>query len=328
MSKAIPVAILGFRPAERTSLLSYFRLAARRVPGYESVLGVDDAQFVIADADEPGVVALLQELGRTRDAVFIGANAPSEAGASLMRPVDPVLAMRRLDALLGQHDKSPTAAAVGWRFTPLEPVAAAPAAPAAVNAARVRALAATADVPKVAQRANAVNQAGHETAGTPGSLRQSHVPAPMAARALLVDDSEIALHFLHRQLAGFGLEVDVAHHSDQAMYMLVDQPYDIVFVDVDLGDKSRVDGFTLCHQIRHQMQLPSGQPPMVVMVSAFQDSVNKVRGTLAGAEGFLGKPLQRPALEKLLERQGLLHSVPTGTALSPQRPPNLSIRPA
>jgi len=62
---------------------------------------------------------------------------------------------------------------------------------------------------------------------------------------------------------------------------------------------------------------------MVVMVSAFHDPVDQVRGTLAGAEAYLGKPLELPALDRLLGRQGLYRPLgqPGGGAHRPgQRP--------
>jgi hypothetical protein len=54
---------------------------------------------------------------------------------------------------------------------------------------------------------------------------------------------------------------------------------------------------------------------MVVMVSAFHDPVDRVRGTLAGAEGFLGKPLDPIALARLMQGFGL-----AGALAPPGRP--------
>ncbi len=127
----------------------------------------------------------------------------------------------------------------------------------------------------------------------------------VASRALLVDDSEIALHYLRRQLEPRGVQADLARHSDRALDLLAQQAYGVVFLDLDLGEESRVDGLTLCQQIRTRLIYPGGQPPRVVMVSAFNDPVHRVRGALAGAEGFLGKPLDARALGRLLQCFGL-----------------------
>ena len=132
---------------------------------------------------------------------------------------------------------------------------------------------------------------------------------------MLVDDSEVALHFLKRQLQGYGLECDLARDSDRALDLLNHHAYGLVFLDLDLGPDSRSDGLTLCHQIRYRLHYPGGRAPMVVMVSAFHDPVDQVRGTLAGAEAYLGKPLDLPALDRLLGRQGLYRPLgPAGAA--------------
>lgn len=153
------------------------------------------------------------------------------------------------------------------------------------------------------------------------ALRQRRREPPGAPqivpRVLLVDDSEVALHFLRRQLEGYGLQIDMARDSDRALDLLTHHAYGIVFADLDLGEHSRADGLTLCHQIRHRLLYPGGKAPMVVMVSAFHDPVDEVRGTLAGAEAYLGKPLDLNRLDRLLQRQGLVRQMPAAVAAQP-----------
>ena len=150
--------------------------------------------------------------------------------------------------------------------------------------------------------------------------RTAQLPPVAPTRALLVDDSEIALHFLRRQLERYRLQIDFARHSDRALDLLTHHRYGFVFLDLDLGDESRVDGLTLCHQIRTRLLHPGGVAPMVVMVSAFHDPVYQVRGTLAGAEAHLGKPLDPLALDRLMQRKGLSAAPGTAPAPPPTRP--------
>ena len=56
---------------------------------------------------------------------------------------------------------------------------------------------------------------------------------------------------------------------------------------------------------------------MVVMVSSHQAEVDRVRGTLAGCDAYLGKPLIEADLDRLLRRQGLK---PTAAAAAPTSP--------
>ena len=79
MTAPIPVALLGFSAFERSALASYFRIAEQRQPRYQHVLDIDEARFIVADADQSGVPDLLQALGRVGDAVFIGAHSPARS---------------------------------------------------------------------------------------------------------------------------------------------------------------------------------------------------------------------------------------------------------
>ena len=272
MPAPFPVAILGFNPDDRKLLGELLQRTARRTPAYKTVLGVDDARFVIADAAQPEVVALLRTLGRTADAVFVGGPAPAGAAAQLTGPVDPSRLLHQLDSLLARRDGSPLASAPPSRATAVLSHPPSPWHQDRDDARRKRA------------------------------ALQLQQPRP---RVLLVDDSEIALHYLRRQLQRYRLEVDTARTGERALQLLAQHSYGLVFMDLDLGPDSLVDGFDLCHQICHGLQHPGGKPPAVVMVSAFHGPVDQVRGTLSGAVAYLGKPLDCALLDTLLQRQGL-----------------------
>jgi len=54
--------------------------------------------------------------------------------------------------------------------------------------------------------------------------------------ALLVDDSELALRFLQKKLAPYGLITECVANSEAAMKRLAQRRYDFVFLDMELGD--------------------------------------------------------------------------------------------
>jgi two-component system, cell cycle response regulator len=97
------VALQGFSEFERSALASYFRLAGDRFPAYEQTDSPDNARFIVADADHPGVVEQVVNAGRVADTVFIGAQAPEGALAWMMRPIDPLHVLRELDGVVGQR---------------------------------------------------------------------------------------------------------------------------------------------------------------------------------------------------------------------------------
>jgi two-component system, cell cycle response regulator len=300
--EAIHVAVLGFSAFERAALVAHFKLADGRIPSYEIVLDIDDARFVIADSDQSGVGELLHELGRTDDAVFVGASGPPEAAALIMRPIDPSHVMRELDRLLEQREhpsSQPMPLGLPSGHGPLHALGAGAAAAAAADAPSRR--------------------ADDAARGSSEPARRRHRPLPPPAlpvrRALLVDDSEIALHFLHRMLEPYGVAADFAYDSAEALERLAALPYGIVFLDVDLGEGSEFDGLELCKQIKQRRATVVGRQPLIVLVSAFNDAVHRVRGTFAGADAFLAKPLDRVALDRLLTGLGL-----PGANLAPALP--------
>jgi len=106
--------------------------------------------------------------------------------------------------------------------------------------------------------------------------------------ALLVDDSEIALRFLELKLGELGLRSRGVTDSDAALAQLDRQEFNYVFLDVELGPGSKLDGLALCRHIKRRTK----RPPVVAMVSAHATQTDRVRGSLAGCDAYLGKPLQ------------------------------------
>ena len=93
------VALRGFSDFERSTLGLCFRLAPTRVPAYEEVDDLAQADFIVADADAAGVIATLSQADRLADVVFIGARPVAGALAHARRPIDPINVVRELDAL-------------------------------------------------------------------------------------------------------------------------------------------------------------------------------------------------------------------------------------
>jgi CheY-like chemotaxis protein len=129
-------------------------------------------------------------------------------------------------------------------------------------------------------------------------------PAP-PMRALVVDDSEIAQRFLQLRLERYGLLIDCATGSEPALSLLTRHSYDFAFLDMELGEASRLDGLALCQAVRrhYATRVP---PVTVVLVTAHTGELDRVRGMLAGCDALLGKPLDETQLDRLLGRHGLV----------------------
>jgi CheY-like chemotaxis protein len=260
--------LLGFGEFERQALTSYLRLAGSRALVYKQVDSIADADFVIADADHPGAIDSVLAADRVVDTVFIGAQAPDGALAWAMRPIDPLQVFRDLDATVTLRQAN--------RPAPASSNAATPSAPA----------------------------------NTPPSpeppMRRADDVAQMPA-ALVVDDSEIAQRFLQRQLHALGLRTECAAHSTRALELLAAQRFDVVFLDVELGPMSEVDGLALCQHIKQTYLAPGkGLAPKVVMISAHAGPTDRVRGTFAGCDAYMAKPMDDEALTRELRELGIL----------------------
>ena len=157
----------------------------------------------------------------------------------------------------------------------------------------------------------AARDGAHPAPAPTAAARSATSPAPPArCTALVVDDSTLAQRFLSSRLQTWGLAAECVGNSGQAMERLAQDSYDFVFLDVELGADSELDGLALCRHIKHDHPLSGA---LLVMVSAHDSELDRVRGTLAGCDAYLGKPLRAAELERLLQRQGL-HRLPPPAA--------------
>ena len=296
MSSPHSVCLLGFSDFERRALALQFRLAASRTPAYTLVAGIDEARFLVVDGDAKSAVQRALEAGRLAHCVFVGVGAaPKGALARLRRPIDALSLLRELDAAVLQL-QGPSAFAAA--AAPAAPSAAPP--PARLTATPARPPAAAPPPAARAQPAAPDSQWSQLAERFPDRA-DVRPAAPATARdprcdALLVDDSEIALKFLELKLGELGLRSRGVTDSDAALAQLAKNDFNYVFLDVELGPLSKLDGLALCRHIKRR----SNRPPVIAMVSAHATQTDRVRGSLAGCDAYLGKPLQPSELRAVV----------------------------
>jgi CheY-like chemotaxis protein len=291
------VCLLGFSDFERRALAMQFGLAGRRVPSYTLVATPQEASFLVVDADAKSAVQRALDAGRLADSLLVGGGmAPAGALARLKRPIDALSLLRELDAavLRSQGPAALQAAATQPKAAlpvaaPPQPAApvqprtsppARPAKPAAVGGATMPGLLDS----QLSDLADLFPDRAQAGTDTPGSATKEP-----RCDALLVDDSEIALRFLEIKLGELGLRSRTATDSDAALEQLNQHEFKYVFLDVELGTSSRMDGLALCRHIKRMRR--ATRPPVVAMVSAHATQTDRVRGSLAGCDAYLGKPL-------------------------------------
>jgi len=110
-------------------------------------------------------------------------------------------------------------------------------------------------------------------------------------RILAVEDEPAILRMLERGLEGAGHQVVTADNGEDGAALALDETVDLVLLDISLPE---LDGYGVLARIRGKRpDLP------VLMLTARDDIVNKVRALDRGADDYLTKPF---AFEELLAR--------------------------
>ena len=124
------------------------------------------------------------------------------------------------------------------------------------------------------------------------ALRRRHP----GARVLLAEDNPVNAEVAQAILEEAGLVVDLATDGEQAVAMALRGSYRLVLMDMQMP---RLDGLDACRAIRRQM--PNDTLPVIAMTAnAFAE--DRAQCQAAGMDDFISKPVDPPALYRLLLR--------------------------
>ncbi|MGB7286522.1 MAG: PleD family two-component system response regulator [Salaquimonas sp.] len=112
----------------------------------------------------------------------------------------------------------------------------------------------------------------------------------MTARILVVDDIEANVRLLEARLMAEYFQVLTANCGKDALEICANGQCDIVLLDVMMPE---MDGFEVCRRLKAD---PKTMHIPVVMVTALDQSEDRVLGLTAGADDFLTKPVNDLAL--------------------------------
>ncbi|HTV37732.1 MAG TPA: PleD family two-component system response regulator [Xanthobacteraceae bacterium] len=112
----------------------------------------------------------------------------------------------------------------------------------------------------------------------------------MTARVLVVDDVAANVKLLEARLSAEYFDVITAMNGTQALAICERAECDLVLLDVMMPD---MDGLEVCRRLKTN---PATQHIPVIMVTALDQSSDRVRGLEAGADDFLTKPIPDLAL--------------------------------
>ena len=115
-----------------------------------------------------------------------------------------------------------------------------------------------------------------------------------AFRVLLIDDNPYALQTVQSALVGTGYEVDTATTGAEGLEKAVAAPPDVVLLDLVMPGMS---GIEVLRQLRSNPVLAEVS---IVVVTSLDDRATRLEALGAGADEFLGKPINVPELRARL----------------------------
>ncbi len=118
--------------------------------------------------------------------------------------------------------------------------------------------------------------------------------------ALVVDDNSVNLIVAVNVLKKYGLDTAKASSGAQALEMLSDVRFDLLFLDLRMP---KMNGLEVLEKIRANPELYDQKMPVIILTASEEAEMEELRNRLEelGIAGFLGKPIDRRALEEVLE---------------------------
>lgn len=117
-----------------------------------------------------------------------------------------------------------------------------------------------------------------------------------AGRALVVDDSPTVRKQIELGLRLQNVAVEFAETGEQGLALIAANAYDIVFLDVVLPG---IDGYQVCRAIKKD-KLRRHTP--VVMLTGKSSTFDRVKGSLAGCDTYLTKPVENAVFQNVLKK--------------------------
>ncbi len=115
-------------------------------------------------------------------------------------------------------------------------------------------------------------------------------------RVLVVDDSPTVRKQIELGLLPYRVTVDLAETGERALELIARQTYVLVFLDVVLPG---TDGYQVCKSIKKQAITKKTR---VVMLTGKSSPFDRVRGTLAGCDAYLTKPVESKTFQGVLQK--------------------------
>lgn len=109
----------------------------------------------------------------------------------------------------------------------------------------------------------------------------------MTAKILIIEDDMDIAQIEADYLDAAGMEPTIATTGDEGLKLGLSGEFDLVLLDLMLPG---IDGFEVCRRLREQTDVP------IIMVTARQEDIDKIRGLGLGADDYIEKPFSPSVL--------------------------------
>ena len=114
----------------------------------------------------------------------------------------------------------------------------------------------------------------------------------MERKVLVVDDEKLIVKGIKFSLEQDGFKVDAAYDGEEALRMIREGSYDIVFLDVMLP---KMNGYEVCQQVREFSMVP------IIMLTAKSEERDELMGFDLGVDEYISKPFSPKILVARVE---------------------------
>ena len=118
----------------------------------------------------------------------------------------------------------------------------------------------------------------------------------MAKRILVVEDNPDNMYVMDRLLTHYGYAVQQAASGEEALNLLRQMPFDLVFMDMQMPG---LDGYATVRTLR---ELPALEHVPVIAITANSMPGDRERSLSAGCTDYVAKPIDTRAVVRLVER--------------------------
>ncbi len=125
-------------------------------------------------------------------------------------------------------------------------------------------------------------------------------------RILVAEDNPVNQKVVLRMLQKMGHEPVITGNGREAVGLLAEQPFDLVFMDIQMPE---MDGLSATQQIREQEKIDGRHIPIIAMTAHAMEG-DRERFLAAGMDGYVSKPINRQEIEKALENVPCPEKIP------------------